>query len=94
MKNNPYESSTFRGANVDLLKGVKRGGYRAGTIGVSDFQGRVPNFNRKGNAPLKSGAGVSAMTSRPSVNTTLKPSAFSLYAKEPVRSLYNNFYKK
>jgi len=93
MKHNPYEDSTFRGANLDLLKGVKRGGYRAGTIGVSDFQGKIPNFNRKGNNPLKAGAGVSQMTSKPSVNTTLKSEAFNLYAKEPVKSLYANFYK-
>ena len=94
MTNNPYENSTFRGANIDLLKGVKRGGYKAGTIGVSDFQGKVPNFNKRGNNPLQAGAGVSQMTSKPSVNNTLKASAFNLYAKEPVQSLYKNFYKK
>ena len=47
MKHNPYEDSTFRGANLDLLKGVKRGGYRAGTIGVSDFQGKIPTLTGK-----------------------------------------------
>ena len=44
--NNPYEGSTFRAVNSDLLKGVSRGGYRAGTIGVSDFQGKVLNYNK------------------------------------------------
>ena len=94
MNSNPFESSTFRGANTDLLKGVKRGGYKAGTIGVSDFLGAVPNFNRRGRNPLKAGAGVSQMTSKPSVNTTLKTSAYNLYAQEPVQKLYANFYKK
>ena len=91
---NPYEASTFRGANMDLLEGVKRGGYRAGTIGVSDFQGKVLNYNRRGFDPLKAGAGVSVMTSRPTVKNILKPSSYNLYAKSPESALYSNFYRK
>ena len=93
-RTNPFEASTFRGVNMDLLKGVKRGGYRAGTIGVSDFQGKVLNYQRRGFDPLKAGAGVSTMTARPTVKTVLKPSSYDLYAKSPESALYSNFYRQ
>jgi len=91
--NNPFEGSTFRGANSDLLKGVNRGGYRAGTIGVSDVQGKVLNYSARGNSGLLGGAGVSPMTTKPVSRGLLNPSSFSLYAKNTEANLYGNIYR-
>jgi len=88
---NPFEGSTFRPVNTDLQN--RRGGYRPGTIGVSNFQGKTLNYNRRGVNPLRAGAGVSVMR-QPSQQTTLmRPEQYSLYKQEPVNSLYSNLYK-
>lgn len=92
-KNNPYVGSTFRGANTDILKGTKRGGYRAGTIGVSDFQGKVLNYGKKGKPALIGGGGVSVMTSRPVSRGLVNPSSYTLYGKNVEADLYANMYR-
>jgi len=92
-KNNPYVGSTFRGANTDILKGTKQGGYRAGTIGVSDFQGKILNYKRHGKQALHGGAGVSVMTSKPVSRGLLNPQSYSLYGKTTESNLYDNMYR-
>jgi hypothetical protein len=88
---NIYEQSKFRPVNTDV--DAKRGGYRPGRIGVSDFQGKMLNYNRPGVNPLPLGAGVSPMTQRPQQMTKQDPGAYNLYKKEPIGDLYKNFYK-
>jgi len=92
---NPYDGSTFKGFNTEAIIPQRRGGYKPGTIGVSQFQGRVPNFNKPGSNPLLPGAGVSTMTRVPTQSALLNPELYSLYQREPIgqRQLYGNFYK-
>ena len=87
---NPFEGSTFRPVNTDLQN--RRGGYRPGTIGVSNFQGKTLNYSRPGVNPLRMGAGVSTMRNRPQA-TLMQPNAYNLYKREPVSALYSNLYK-
>ena len=91
--NNPYEGSTFRAVNSDLLKGVSRGGYRAGTIGVSDFQGKVMNYNKPAEKAILGGAGVSVMTAKTVSRGLLNPQSYTLYAKKTEKNLFNNLYR-
>ena len=88
---NPFEGSTFRPVNTDLQN--RRGGYRPGTIGVSNIQGKTLNYSRRGVNPLRAGAGVSTMSQRPQQATLMRPEQYSLYKREPVNSLYSNLYK-
>jgi hypothetical protein len=88
---NIYSQSQFRGVNTDLNQ--KRGGYRPGRIGVSDFQGKMLNYNRPGMNPLPVGAGVSVMTRQPAQRTNLQPGDYSLYKKDDTKNLYKNLYK-
>lgn len=88
---NPFEGSTFRPVNTDLQN--RRGGYRPGTIGVSNFQGKTLNYSQPGRNPLQAGAGVSSMTRRPQQATLMQPNAYNLYKQEPVNALYSNLYK-
>jgi len=88
---NPFEGSTFRPVNTDLQN--RRGGYRPGTIGVSNFQGKTLNYSRPGVNPLRPGAGVSVMAQRPQQGTVMQPEQYNLYRREPVNALYSNLYK-
>jgi hypothetical protein len=88
---NLYKSSPFRGVNTDLNQ--KRGGYKPGRIGVSDFGSKTLDYNRPGQNSLPTGAGVSVMTTKPAQVSNLDPADFNIYQKEPVNSLYRNFYK-
>ncbi len=88
--NNIYQNAKFRGFNTDLNQ--RRGGYAPGTIGVSQIQGKTLNYNAPAQAPLNSGAGVSVMRSRPVSTSLLQPESYSLYAKSPESSLYDNMY--
>lgn len=87
---NIYENAKFRGFNTDLNQ--QRGGYRPGTIGVSQIQGKTLNYNAPAQAPLQAGAGVSVMRSRPVSANLLQPESYSLYAKSPETALYSNMY--
>ncbi len=88
---NPFSGSTFRPVNTDLQN--RRGGYRPGTIGVSNMQGKTLNYSRPGVNPLQAGAGVSQIR-RPAASVTLlRPERFNLYQREPVSGLYSNLYK-
>ena len=89
---NIYKQQPFRSFNTDLQ--TRRGGYRPGTIGVSDVQGRMPHFDRPGNNPLRMGAGVSSMTARPFRSGTLTPADFNIYSKQSEADLYANLYRK
>lgn len=88
---NINKPTPFRGFNTDL--NTKRGGYKPGRIGVSDFQSKVLNYNRPGQNSLPVGAGVSVMTQKPAARNVLNPSDFDLYKKEPISDVYRNFYK-
>ena len=88
---NIYKPSPFRGFNTDL--NAKRGGYKPGRIGVSDFPSKVLNYKRPGQNSLPTGAGVSVMTTKPAARTILDPSDYNLYKKEGTSNLYGNFYK-
>lgn len=89
---NIYKQQPFRSFNTDLA--TRRGGYRPGTIGVSDVQGKVPNFDRPGKNPLSMGAGVSSMSARPFRSGALTPADFSIYSKQDESNLYANLYRK
>ena len=89
---NLYKQQPFRSFNTD--GDARRGGYRPGTIGVSNIQGKTPNFNRPGSNPLQMGAGVSSMTGRPFVQGNLQPSDFNIYSRESEQDLYANLYRK
>ena len=89
---NIYKQQPFRSFNTDLQ--TRRGGYRPGTIGVSDVQGRMPNFDRPVKNPLRMGAGVSSMTARPFRSGTLTPADFNIYSKQSEADLYANLYRK
>jgi hypothetical protein len=92
---NPHEGSTFKGFNTSLLVPQRRGGYKPGTIGVSQFQGRVLNYNRPGSNPLQGGAGVSTMTRVPGQSSLMNPETYSLYKREPSGAVqgFGNLYK-
>ena len=89
---NIYKQQPFRSFNTDLQ--TRRGGYRPGTLGVSDVQGRMPNFDRPGKNPLRMGAGVSSMTARPFRSGTLTPADFNIYSKQSEGDFYANLYRK
>jgi len=89
---NIYKQQPFRSFNTDLQ--TRRGGYRPGTIGVSDVQGRMPNFDRPGKNPLQMGAGVSSMSARPFRSGTLTPASYNIYRTESESNLYANLYRK
>ena len=89
---NIYKQQPFRSFNTDLQ--ARRGGYRPGTIGVSQVQGKMLNYNRPGSNPLSMGAGVSSMSARPFRSGTLTPADYSIYQKESEHNLYANLYRK
>jgi len=88
--NNIYQNARFRGFNTDLNQ--QRGGYRPGTIGVSQIQGKTLNYSAPPQSPLQAGAGVSVMRNRPVSAYLLQPENYSLYSKSPETSLYSNMY--
>lgn len=89
---NIYKQGPFRSFNTDL--NARRGGYNPGTIGVSNVQGKMVNYNRPGSNPLRMGAGVSSMSARPFRNGTLQPSDYNLYSRDSEQNLYANLYRK
>lgn len=89
---NIYKQRPFMSFNTDL--NARRGGYRPGTIGVSDIQGKTYDMNRPGRNPLQMGAGVSSMSARPFRSGKLTPSDFNLYSRESEQNLYANLYRK
>ena len=89
---NLYQQQPFSSFNTDV--DTRRGGYRAGTIGVSNIQGKTLNYNAPALNPLKMGAGVSTMRQRPVSANLLQPETYSLYKQEPVSAAFSNFYKK
>lgn len=89
---NIYKQQPFRSFNTDV--NARRGGYRPGTIGVSNIQGAVFNPSRPGSNPLQMGAGVSSMSARPFRSGKLTPSDFNIYRKETEQDLYANLYRK
>jgi hypothetical protein len=90
---NPYVGSHFRSVNTELITGKRTGGYRPGNIGVSEFQGKVLNYDRPGVSPLRPGAGVSVMQNRPASTRPLNTASYSLYSKSPENALYANLYR-
>jgi hypothetical protein len=89
---NIYKQQPFRSFNTDLQ--ARRGGYRPGTIGVSQIQGKMVNYSRPGSNPLQMGAGVSSMSARPFRSGTLTPADYNIYQKESEHNLYANLYRK
>lgn len=89
---NIYKQQPFQSFNTDV--NARRGGYRPGTIGVSNFQGKVFRADRPGSNPLSMGAGVSSMSSRPFRSGKLTPSDFNIYQKDTPQDLYANLYRK
>jgi hypothetical protein len=92
MSNNLYGQQPFRSFNTDV--NTRRGGYRPGTIGVSNIQGKTMDMNRPGINPLQMGAGVSSMSARPFMSGTLQPQDYNIYARETGQNLYGNLYRK
>lgn len=89
---NLYQQQPFTSFNTDVQ--ARRGGYRPGTIGVSNIQGKILNYNAPPKAPLSMGAGVSVMRQRPVVANALNPEAYNLYSQEPtVQGLFKNLYR-
>lgn len=93
--NNPFDGSNFRGFNTEKLVPTRRGGYNPGTIGVSQFQGRMLNYARPGQNSLRPGAGVSVMTRIPRQMTVMTPEQYNIYRKDtPTQAqLFGNLYK-
>jgi hypothetical protein len=93
--NNPFDGSQFKGFNTDLLVAQRRGGYKPGTIGVSQYPSRVMQYGRPGVNPLPAGAGVSTMTRVPQRITVMRPQTYSLYTKdkESAADVFKNWYR-
>jgi hypothetical protein len=87
------DGSNFGSVNTDLLRGSRRGGYRAGSIGVSQVRGATLNYNRPGQRSLQLGAGVSVLNAKRSQTRQINPADYDLTAKVVKGNPYGTFYR-
>jgi hypothetical protein len=87
------DGSNFGSVNTDLLRQTRRGGYRAGSIGVTQMRGATLNYQRPGQRSLQLGAGVSVLNPKRAQTRRINPADYDLTAKAVKDNPYGTFYR-